>query len=113
VRISSLLACRGQSVSAAGRALGILADLDRVEAGAQRVVDQERAVEALAEPNSSFSTSTACKVPSTPAMAPRMPAVSQRDTSQRLRPRSTCFVMRARNAHIGPIARNRPWGAGG
>src|SRR6516225_4405572 len=38
--IFALLACRGERVRPAGRALRILADADRVEARAQRVIDQ-------------------------------------------------------------------------
>src|SRR5215472_15022966 len=49
-RISSLLARLGRGTGTAGRALDILADLDRVKAGAQRVVDQQGAVETVAEP---------------------------------------------------------------
>src|SRR6202022_4173470 len=50
VRTSSRLCCRGRGVGAAGRALRILADPDRVKAGAQRIVEQQGAVEAVAEP---------------------------------------------------------------
>src|SRR5690349_10741924 len=45
MKISSLLGCRG----AAGRACRILADPDRMKAGAQRIVEQQGAVEAVAE----------------------------------------------------------------
>ena len=43
------LRCRGRGVGAAGRAFRVLADADRVKAGAQRIVEQQRAVEAVAE----------------------------------------------------------------
>ena len=46
MKISSLLRCRG----AAGRACRILADADRMKAGTQRIVEQQGAVEAVAEP---------------------------------------------------------------
>src|SRR6266446_9426131 len=46
VKISSLLGCRG----AAGRTCRVLADADRMKAGAQRIVEQQGAVEAVAEP---------------------------------------------------------------
>src|ERR1700720_2875243 len=46
MNISSLLGCRG----AAGRACRILADPDRMKAGTQRIVEQQGAVEAVAEP---------------------------------------------------------------
>src|SRR5205807_975316 len=49
MKIASLLPCRGQGVGTAGRAFRILADADRVKAGAQRIVEQQRAVEAVAE----------------------------------------------------------------
>ena len=48
MKISSLLRCRGRG--AAGRACRILADADRMKAGAQRIVEQQGAVEAVAEP---------------------------------------------------------------
>src|SRR6266404_3109116 len=50
MKIASLLPCRGQGVGAAGRACRILADADRMKAGAQRIVEQQGAVEAVAEP---------------------------------------------------------------
>jgi hypothetical protein len=47
---ATLLAHSGHGVDAAGRTVRVLADPDRVEAGAQRVVDQQGAIEAVAEP---------------------------------------------------------------
>ena len=41
---------RGEGGGAAGRAFRVFGDPDRVKAGAHRVVDQQRAVEALAQP---------------------------------------------------------------
>src|SRR5438128_1808828 len=50
MKIASLLPCSSQGVGAAGRAFRILADADRVKAGVQRIVEQQGAVEAVAEP---------------------------------------------------------------
>src|SRR6266446_10081364 len=49
MKISSLLRCRGRGVGTAGRAFRVLADADRMKAGTQRIVEQQRAVEAVAE----------------------------------------------------------------
>src|SRR6266478_8490932 len=44
MKISSLLRCRGRGVGTAGRAFRVLADADRMKAGTQRIVEQQRAV---------------------------------------------------------------------
>src|SRR5882724_10737969 len=49
MKISSLLPWRGRDVGTTGRAYRILADADRMKAGTQRIVEQQCAVEAVAE----------------------------------------------------------------